>query len=83
MIMTKLDENQRLNITISGFILKRLTYWAKCHGKPPTTFAGQLISQQVEANRELIDAQIAELARLEGISKFELERRWDTETKGN
>ncbi|NER47583.1 MAG: hypothetical protein F6J92_12935 [Symploca sp. SIO1A3] len=77
--MTDLTENQRLNITISGFNLKKLTHWAKIHGKPPTTFAGQIISAQVEANLDLINKQMQELARLEGISAQDLEKRWEGE----
>ncbi|NER25889.1 MAG: hypothetical protein F6J86_15445 [Symploca sp. SIO1B1] len=77
--MTDLTENQRLNLTISGFVLKKLTFWAKIHGKPPTTFAGQLLSTTVEANRDLINEQMQELARLEGVSIQELEKRWNEE----
>lgn len=71
--------NTRLTITISKYNYRKLRDWAKIHGKQPTAFAGQIISSRLEANTAIIKEQIADMAKLEGISVEELEKRWEEE----
>lgn len=75
----QLMDNARLNITISDYDLRKLRNWAKCHGKTPTAYAAQIVSARIEANLDLIDRMMEDIAAYEGKTVEELEREWDDE----
>lgn len=74
-------ENVRLNITISEYDYHKLRNWAKVHGKTPTAFAGQIVATGIESNLNLINQQVAEIARYKGKSVEELENEWAGESE--
>ena len=73
------DENVRLNITLSNHVYRQLKNWAAYHGKPPTTYAGQIVSARIEANLDTIAKLIESAAEAEGISAEQLEQRWQSD----
>lgn len=68
-------DNIRLYITLSPYDFNKLREWATIRGKPPATYAGQIISARIESNLEVIEKQKADLCRYEGISVEEFESR--------
>lgn len=76
MDMDMADRPPRLLIQISEPELKLLTLWAKFHGRPVTTYAGQILSAQIEANADTVFGLVATTARLEGITEDEVIERW-------
>lgn len=77
----EMEETIRVNITVSGYVYRKLTEWGKIHGKPPTTFAGQIVSSRVESNIDVIEQQKADIAHYKGISVEELENQWSGESE--
>lgn len=69
-------DTYRMTISLSAFEMRKLICWSKTHGKPPATYAGQIIGARIEANIASIDQMMADIAKHEGISQDELERRW-------
>lgn len=69
------ERSYRLNITLSAYEMRQLIKWAKAHGRSRTAFAGQIIGARIEANRDIINAQIADMAAFEGLPVEEFERR--------
>ena len=74
-MIEQMAENIRLNLTISAYNYQKLKIWGKMHGKSPTAFAGQIVAARIEANLELIDRLLQEMAAFEGISPKELEEK--------
>ena len=72
-------ETVRLNITISAYDLRKLSNWAKCHGKTATAYAAQIVSTRIESSLDLIERMMDDIADYEGISREELEKRWNSE----
>lgn len=70
------DQSNRVAITLSPYELRMLKLWAAIHGRPPSTYAAQLIGAKIESNADLIRREVADIARVEGISVEELEARW-------
>lgn len=70
------DRTQRLMINLSEYESRLLTYWARIHGRPRSTYAAQIIGARLEANVDLIKRQMADIAAYEGISVEELEKQW-------
>ena len=68
-------ESYRLTITLSPYEMRQLIKWARIHGKPKTAYAAQIVGSRLEANREIINAQIADMAAFEAIPIEEYERR--------
>jgi hypothetical protein len=60
--VSNMEENLRLNITLSRYDLERLKIWAGLHGKTPSAYASQIISARIEGNFELINAQLSDYA---------------------
>lgn len=58
-------------------------YWGKIHGKPKATYASQIIGARLEANVEVIDRGMQDIAQQEGISVTQLEQRWVEEETRN
>jgi hypothetical protein len=73
-------ETARLNITISTYDLRKLSNWAKCHGKTATAYAAQIVSSRIEADLDLIERMMDDIAAYEGITREELEKRWNSES---
>lgn len=69
-------DTYRMTISLSPFEMRKLILWSKAHGKPPATYAGQVIGARIEANVGTIDQMMADIAKYEGISPEELEKRW-------
>lgn len=63
-------------VTLSEYELRMLTLWAKIHGKPKSTFAGQIIGSRLVANADLIRRELAEIAKTQGLTVEELEGVW-------
>lgn len=71
------EENVRISITLSPDEYRNLVVWARYHGKPPTTYAGQIIGARVEANLdEIYKKLVPDAARARGISEDELIKEW-------
>lgn len=81
MIEMPLEDGTRITISLSAFELRKLTCWAKIHGKPKATYAAQIIGARIEANLQTIREQMSDIAAFEGISIEDLERRWLKEEK--
>ena len=73
------EDNVRLYITVSKYNYRKLKEWARIHGKPPSTFAGQIVATNLESNLDTIEKQKQDLAHYEGISADELQKRWEGE----
>lgn len=71
-----MQDPTRITISLSAFEMRKLTCWAKAHGKPTATYAGQVIGARVEANIATIDQMMADIAKFEGIEVEELEKQW-------
>ena len=69
-------ESLRITISLSAYEARKLICWAKIHGKPKATYASQIIGARIEANLDTINAHMQDIARFEGISVEDLERRW-------
>lgn len=69
-------KNYRLQITLSEAEMRNLIRWAKWHGKPHSTYAGQIIGARLEANVPTIQQLMEDQAKAEGISVEELDKRW-------
>jgi hypothetical protein len=67
------DQSNRIAITLSPYETKMLKLWAAIHGRPPSTYAAQIIGARIESNAELIRREIGEMARMEGVSVEEIE----------
>ncbi len=72
-----LEENVRLNIIVSRYNLQRLKYWAAISGKTPSAYASQIISARLEANFDLINRQLEDLAQSKGIQLSDLKELLD------
>ncbi|AFZ01550.1 hypothetical protein [Calothrix sp. PCC 6303] len=72
-----LEENVRLNITISRYNLQRLKYWAAISGKTPSAYASQIISARLEVNFDLINQQLEDLAQSQGMTLADLKELLD------
>jgi hypothetical protein len=70
------DDIHRITIQISDAEMKKLKLWARWHGKPKASYAGQIVSARIEANVDTINRLIADEARTRGISAEELEKQW-------
>lgn len=70
------EEPCRVMITLSAFEMRKLTCWAKAHGKPVATYAGQIIGARIEANISTIDQMMRDIAKFEGMEVDQLERQW-------
>ncbi|MDY7012697.1 MAG: hypothetical protein SVX43_03695 [Cyanobacteriota bacterium] len=76
-----MQENVRVMITISPYDYRKLRQWAIVHGKPPSAFAAQIVASRLEANLDVIQQQMEEIAEFEGISLKELESKWDKDSE--
>lgn len=74
-----MEENIRVNISLSPYDYRKLKNWSTLHGKSPTAFAGQIVAARIEANLDLIDKMVGDYAQTKGMSKEELEASWDKE----
>jgi hypothetical protein len=74
-----LEENVRLNITISRYNLQRLKYWAAISGKTPSAYASQIISARLEVNFDLINQQLEDLAQSQGMTLADLKELLDNQ----
>lgn len=74
-----MEENLRVNITLSPYVFKKLRDWAKLHGKTPSAYAGQIVSARVEANLDIIERMLNEYAVIKGISTEELNNLWSAD----
>ncbi len=74
-----LEENVRLNITVSRYNLQRLKYWAAVSGKTPSAYASQIISARLEANFDLINRQLEDLAQSQGMTLADLKELLDSQ----
>ncbi|NEQ64518.1 MAG: hypothetical protein F6K21_03250 [Symploca sp. SIO2D2] len=73
----------RITISLSAFEYRKLICWAKAHGKPAATYAGQIIGARIEANISTIDEMMRDIAKFEGIGVEDLEQQWlDFDKKG-
>lgn len=70
------EEIYRITIQLSEAEMKKLKLWAKWHGKPKASYAGQIVSARLEANVDTINKLVADEARVRGISTEELEKQW-------
>jgi len=70
------EENLRIQITLSPDEAKALKLWAAYHGKPPATYAAQIVASRIESNLDLIDRLVERAARSRGITVEELEKDW-------
>jgi hypothetical protein len=75
----EMEENIRVNISLSPYDYRKLKNWSTLHGKSPTAFAGQIVASKIEANLDLIDKMVDDYAKLKGISREELEASWEKE----
>lgn len=73
------EEIHRITIQLSEAEMKKLKLWAKWHGKPKATYAGQIISARLEANVETINKLVEDEARTRGVPARELEQQWLTD----
>lgn len=71
-MIENMAENIRLNLTISPYNYRKLKIWGKMHAKSPTAFAGQIVAARIEANLELIDRLLEEMANFEGVTTEEM-----------
>ena len=69
------EQPNRIAITLSPYELRMLKMWAALHGRPPATYAAQIIGARIEGNAELIRREIGEMARMEGVTVEEIEAR--------
>lgn len=76
-----MPNNYRITLTLSPYQLRQLIKWSKVHGKTKSVYAAQMLGAKIEENLQLINDQVAEIARHEGITPQELERRWLLEEK--
>lgn len=76
----EMEENIRVNISLSPYDYRKLRNWSTLHGKSPTAFAGQIVAARIEANLDLINRMMEDYAKTKGISKEELEASWDKDT---
>jgi hypothetical protein len=70
------EEPCRLTISLSLFEMRKLTCWAKAHGKPASTYAGQILGARIEANISTIDQMMIDIAKFQGIEVEQLEKQW-------
>jgi len=68
--------NERILITLSQDELRLLKLWAAWHGKPQSTYAGQILGARLEANRELIEDLVRSAAENRGMSHEQLCKEW-------
>lgn len=54
---------------------RQLRLWARLKNMKRATLAANTIAARIEANQDWIDNEIAEIARLEGVSVEEVEER--------
>lgn len=71
----------RITISLSPLEMRKLILWSKVHGKSPTTCAGQMIGDEIEANITRINQLVADTAKYRGVSPEKLESQW-LEEKG-
>lgn len=76
----EMEENIRVNISLSPYDYRKLKNWSTLHGKSPTAFAGQIVAARIEANLDLINKMVEDYAQTKGMSKEELEASWDKES---
>jgi len=76
----EMEENIRVNISLSPYDYRKLKNWSTLHGKSPTAFAGQIVAARIEANLELINRMMEDYAKTKGMSKEDLEASWDKDT---
>ncbi|MBP0021359.1 MAG: hypothetical protein J7647_27865 [Cyanobacteria bacterium SBLK] len=74
--MKKRSEGQRITVTLSEMATRKLICWAKAHDKTKTAYAAAIIESRIEANIDLVDRLMSDIADSEGISVKELEERW-------
>lgn len=65
-------EQNRVAVTLSPYQLKMLKMWAAINGRAPSTFAGQIISNRLESNAEMIRREFAAMAESEGVTPDDL-----------
>ncbi|NEO34480.1 MAG: hypothetical protein F6K36_29590 [Symploca sp. SIO3C6] len=75
----EVEDNIRVNISLSPNDVRRLRYWARLHGKTHTAYAAQVIATRIEENFEALEKQLAELAKRKGISVEQLKDEWDND----
>jgi hypothetical protein len=66
----------KFTIQLSEFEMRKLICWAKAHGKPKATYAGQIIGARIESNIGTIGEMMTDIAKHEGVSIEDLEQRW-------
>lgn len=69
----------RVTLQLSEDEFRLLTLWARWHGKPKATYAGQIISARIEANAKTIYELVEMAAKDRGISFDELKSSWLSE----
>lgn len=66
----------RITLQLSEDEFKLLALWSKWHGKPKSTYAGQIISARIEANAESIYRLVEMAARDRGLTFDDLKAAW-------
>jgi hypothetical protein len=69
----------RITIQLSEAEMRNLIFWARWHGKPKATYAGQVISARIEANIPVINGLLEDEAKAQGCTVDELKQRWLSE----
>lgn len=69
----------RITIQLSEAEMRNLSLWARWHGKPKATYAGQIIGSRIEANMSNINELLEDEAKIQGCTIDELKQRWLSE----
>ena len=62
----------RVAVTLSPYQMRMLRMWAALNGRPPSTFAAQILSSRIESNLDLIRTEFEEMAKVSGLTPDEM-----------
>lgn len=74
--LKKMAKSYRITIQLSEAEMRNLIFWARWHGKPKATYAGQIISARIEANVPMINGLLEDESIAQGCTVEELKQRW-------
>jgi hypothetical protein len=72
-------KSYRVTLQLSEDEFRLLTLWARWHGKPKATYAGQIVSSRIESNAKLIYELVEMAAKDRGTDFEELKAAWLSE----
>jgi hypothetical protein len=63
----------RFKITVPDWYYRRLLLWAFVKGTNRATLASNILQSRIEVNWDLVNDQLEDIAKTEGVSREELE----------